>query len=405
MLSLEALDPDWVHARFPLISDACRRAGFDLARDRIPIGPAAHYVMGGVVTDLDARTTVAGLYAAGEVACTGVHGANRLASNSLLEGLVFGARAGIDMRAGVRAGQPGGAGSPVSGRAGGPRPSPPSLDADAIRDVMWREVGLFRDKPGLERALGVLEPEWQALDARIRDGEPIAGEDWRAASILTVGRLIAAAALRREESRGAPPPTSKTMNVGRPRSERVGEEARPPRRKRWKKEQAMAEEQKGGKPAAAGRREDALVTEITPQSEDSRGGIRCRGRRAGRLHAGQGFLAIRPGAATEFDPALTPLQGTGRNASSRRSSRKARARSRARRGFRRGRATRGGDEIRRSARHQPTSEAIIGTMQADRVASPGPHQPVGERGPLGEGPVRSCARPSSSGRKGTAHET
>src|SRR6185436_11979654 len=99
-LSLESLDADWVHARFPLISEACRRAGFDLARDRIPIGPAAHYVMGGVVTDLDGRTTLPGLYAAGEVACTGVHGANRLASNSLLEGLVFGARAGTAMRTG-----------------------------------------------------------------------------------------------------------------------------------------------------------------------------------------------------------------------------------------------------------------------------------------------------------------
>ena len=86
--------PAYVHARFPLISEACRRAGLDLARDPIPVGPAAHYVMGGVVTDLDGRTTLPGLFAAGEVACTGVHGANRLASNSLLEGLVFGARAG-----------------------------------------------------------------------------------------------------------------------------------------------------------------------------------------------------------------------------------------------------------------------------------------------------------------------
>ena len=101
-LTLEGLDPAFVHARFPLISDACRRAGLDLATDRIPVGPAAHYVMGGVVTDVDGRTTVPGLFAAGEVACTGVHGANRLASNSLLEGLVFGARAGNAMRSGVR---------------------------------------------------------------------------------------------------------------------------------------------------------------------------------------------------------------------------------------------------------------------------------------------------------------
>src|SRR5688500_10569735 len=105
-LTLEGLDPAFVHARFPLISDTCRRAGLDLATERIPVGPAAHYVMGGVVTDVDGRTTIPGLFAAGEVACTGVHGANRLASNSLLEGLVFGARAGIAMRGARSADRP-----------------------------------------------------------------------------------------------------------------------------------------------------------------------------------------------------------------------------------------------------------------------------------------------------------
>ena len=99
-LTLDRLDPAFVHERFPLISEACRRAGLDLATDRIPVGPAAHYVMGGVVTDSTAGRRCPGLFAAGEVACTGVHGANRLASNSLLEGLVFGARAGAgDARA------------------------------------------------------------------------------------------------------------------------------------------------------------------------------------------------------------------------------------------------------------------------------------------------------------------
>ena len=87
-----------MRARFPLIAELCRRVGLDLATDRLPVGPAAHYVMGGVATDLDGRTSVPGLFAAGEVACTGVHGANRLASNSLLEGLVFGGRAGQAMR-------------------------------------------------------------------------------------------------------------------------------------------------------------------------------------------------------------------------------------------------------------------------------------------------------------------
>ena len=93
-LTLAHLDADFVRRRFPTIAEMCRRVGLDLARDPIPVGPAAHYIMGGVDTDEWGRTSLPGLFAAGEVACTGVHGANRLASNSLLEGLVFGARAG-----------------------------------------------------------------------------------------------------------------------------------------------------------------------------------------------------------------------------------------------------------------------------------------------------------------------
>ena len=96
-LSLRHLDADEVHGRFPTIAATCLKAGFDLARDLIPVGPAAHYMMGGIETDLDGRSSVSGLFAAGEVACTRVHGANRLASNSLLEGLVFGARSGRAM--------------------------------------------------------------------------------------------------------------------------------------------------------------------------------------------------------------------------------------------------------------------------------------------------------------------
>jgi L-aspartate oxidase len=196
-LSLERLDPEFVHQRFPLISEACRRAGLDLARNRIPVGPAAHYVMGGVQTDLDGRTTIPGLFAAGEVACTGVHGANRLASNSLLEGLVFGARAGCAMReegGGSHHGQP--AHSAQEGTA--------RLNADAVAfsRTMWQDVGLFRDREGLTRALAVLEPAWKALDDIRSAGRVLDPDDWRTASIVTVGRLIARAALRREESRG-----------------------------------------------------------------------------------------------------------------------------------------------------------------------------------------------------------
>jgi L-aspartate oxidase len=203
-LSLEHLDPDFVHARFPLISDACRRAGLDLATDRVPVGPAAHYVMGGVYTDLDGRTTIPGLYAAGEVACTGVHGANRLASNSLLEGLVFGARAGLSMRRdrrdNWRAGSP--AIAPVDAPGDRSRAAN-DLTASAVQDVMWQSVGLFRDREGLSVALGALETAWQSVDARLRSSAPLDADGWRTASLVTVARLIARAAMRREESRGA----------------------------------------------------------------------------------------------------------------------------------------------------------------------------------------------------------
>jgi L-aspartate oxidase len=200
-LSLEHLDHDYVRARFPRIAAACRLAGLDLARDRIPVGPAAHYMMGGVQTDLDGRTSVAGLFAAGEVACTGVHGANRLASNSLLEGLVFGARAG---RAMANESSRRSTESSDSDNARAPSASTVwSLPSDAaIQALMWRHVGLFRDRQGLEAALTELEPAWRALEGKLQKGEALQASQWRTASLLTTARLIARAALRREESRG-----------------------------------------------------------------------------------------------------------------------------------------------------------------------------------------------------------
>lgn len=201
-LSLQQMDAGYVHARFPLISAACRRAGFDLARDPIPVGPAAHYVMGGVETDLDGRTTVPGLYAAGEVACTGVHGANRLASNSLLEGLVFGARAGLAMKEDA---------NPYNRTVAAPESAsttqqalePWTTGSVDVRDLMWRQVGLFRDALRLGDALAQLEPAWRQADARVRAGARFDLEGWRTVNVLTVAWLIARAALRREESRGA----------------------------------------------------------------------------------------------------------------------------------------------------------------------------------------------------------
>jgi L-aspartate oxidase len=182
-LTMQHLDPDWVHDRFPTIAAACRDVGLDLARDAIPVGPAAHYVMGGVETDVWGRTTIPGLYAAGEVACTGVHGANRLASNSLLEGLVFGARAAQAM---LQPPAPGGMRDVTLATETEVRPgaSSNSPDASAIQALMWEAAGLIRHAERLAPAVARLH-EWS-------------GES----DLALVGYLIAKAALRRQESRG-----------------------------------------------------------------------------------------------------------------------------------------------------------------------------------------------------------
>jgi L-aspartate oxidase len=163
-LTLAHLDPDHVRRRFPTIDQVCRQVGLDLATARIPVGPAAHYVMGGIESDEEGRTSLEGLFAAGETACTGVHGANRLASNSLLEGLVFGARAADAMARGTRAPavahRPGWrpAASPPAPADGHERMAPSSEpDVPAIRALMWQSVGLFRRAVGLADAVAALD--------------------------------------------------------------------------------------------------------------------------------------------------------------------------------------------------------------------------------------------------------
>jgi L-aspartate oxidase len=197
-LTMAHLDPDYVRSRFPTIAEACRQAGFDLATDRVPISPAAHYVMGGVETDLDGRTSVEGLFAAGEAACTGVHGANRLASNSLLEGLVFGARAAAAMIAPVR---PAPFASSLNEVTTATADGADVPDEMAVRDLMWRQAGLLRSRADLESAVADLARWRAAVDAR-RLAAPGDRALRRLASLTTVGFLIAHASLRREESRG-----------------------------------------------------------------------------------------------------------------------------------------------------------------------------------------------------------
>ncbi len=200
-LTLQHLDPDRVRARFPTIAEMCRRVGIDIARDRIPVGPAAHYMMGGIDTDEWGRTSVPGLFAAGETACTGVHGANRLASNSLLEGLVFGARAGDAMQ------QPAAAAALKPDRVRVPAGTasvaePEALEASGIRDVMWRAAGLFRTRERLAGAVERLERARAAAAIDVRERASSDGAAWSQFNLVTVALLVARAALRREESRG-----------------------------------------------------------------------------------------------------------------------------------------------------------------------------------------------------------
>jgi L-aspartate oxidase len=202
-LTLAHLDPDHVRRRFPTIADTCRQVGLDIARDPIPVGPAAHYIMGGIDTDAWGRTSLPGLYAAGEAACTGVHGANRLASNSLLEGLVFGARAAAAMLLPLQA-----AVSKADRRPAEPwvMSSARGIDAPqtiaAVRDLMWRSVGLFRHAQGLGDAVIRLDRAYRRARTAGGPDRSFDAEDWRHFNLLAVARLVARAALRRLESRG-----------------------------------------------------------------------------------------------------------------------------------------------------------------------------------------------------------
>ncbi len=197
-------------ARFPTIYQKCLQHGIDPTTTPIPVAPAAHYIMGGVRTDTDGRTTIPGLYACGEVACTGVHGANRLASNSLLEGVVFGRRIARALAAELP-GLP--APDQVAPGAIPPCPARPPAGFDveeAWRDLqrlMWRQVGLYRDEASLADALRRIE----GLAARLREGEvqppasrrPATRSALELANLTTVAWLVTRAALERHESRGA----------------------------------------------------------------------------------------------------------------------------------------------------------------------------------------------------------
>ncbi|RLC70332.1 MAG: L-aspartate oxidase [Chloroflexi bacterium] len=197
LLDVTHLPARKIFTRFPHIYRFCLDHGLDITSSPIPVAPAAHYLMGGIRTDSWGRTNIPGLFACGEVACTGVHGANRLASNSLMETLVFSRRIVEHIREGAEG----------SKKAAGEcftlptrdssnlAPPPPSLTS--LQELMWDNAGIVRYKEGLEKAALTLAA-WEA-----RLPKPTDRASWELANLILVGRLLVEAALIREESRGA----------------------------------------------------------------------------------------------------------------------------------------------------------------------------------------------------------
>src|SRR5437016_533574 len=196
-LDMTHLESSRVQARFPRIHATCLEYNIDLTTDMIPVRPAAHYAMGGVRTDLEGRTSLPGLFAAGEAACSGVHGANRLASNSLLEGVVFGARAGKAMQqslGGSRSGKPA---STRSGAKSAAAAAECEAAISAVRELMWKQVGIVRNGKGLRQAVAELQKQQSQLCASPQRRAQ------EARNIVNCALLVARSALAREESRGA----------------------------------------------------------------------------------------------------------------------------------------------------------------------------------------------------------
>ncbi|MFH1826793.1 MAG: L-aspartate oxidase [bacterium] len=202
-LSLAGIGADKIKKRFPVIYKTCLEKGLDITKDKIPVAPAAHYSMGGIKTDVDGKTNVAGLFAAGECASLGVHGANRLASNSLLDGLVFGKRAAL---AAVNSQSP--VPSPRSLTpacpAGRPHDSHPTPNYDLrrlkliIKSTMWQNVGIIRSQESLQAALETIN----SVEVKLYQN-PQSREEIELRNLTLLAKLITQAALDRLESRGA----------------------------------------------------------------------------------------------------------------------------------------------------------------------------------------------------------
>jgi L-aspartate oxidase len=199
-LDLSHLDPAFVKKRFPGIADTCATFGIDITKDRIPVRPGAHYMIGGATVDLEGRTTLPGLWAAGEVTSTGLHGANRLASNSLLESLVYGAHAGQGASQAAAQMPDDFHALPLSNP---PAEEPPDeLDLvdirNSLKSLMWRSAGVRRNQQDLADALESIRG-WQQYVLVRHFCRP---EGWELQNMLTIAGVIVAAALARAESRG-----------------------------------------------------------------------------------------------------------------------------------------------------------------------------------------------------------
>ena len=200
-LDLAHLSPQLVAERFPHISQVCAKFGLDLARDRIPVRPGAHYMIGGISVSLDGESTLPGLLGAGEVTASGLHGANRLGSNSLLEGLVFGLRAGrlasqraMEIEDTFRA-------LPLVSEWEQPATDDELNLTDienSLNSLMWRNVGIHRDESGLQQAASQLE-FWDRYVSRREFSSP---KGWELQNQLLIAQLMVGAALERRESRG-----------------------------------------------------------------------------------------------------------------------------------------------------------------------------------------------------------
>ncbi len=199
-LDMNHLDADYIRGRFPGIARTCSKFGLDIATDRIPVRPGAHYMVGGVTVDADGRTTLPGLWAAGEVTSSGLHGANRLASNSLLEGMVFGRRAGEAASRATLAMPDSFTVVPLENRPVEESDEPLDLTdiRNSLTNLMWRACGVRRDRERLEPALQTIDA-WQRYVLPRQFDRP---DGWEFQNMLILARVMVDAALAREESRG-----------------------------------------------------------------------------------------------------------------------------------------------------------------------------------------------------------